>query len=85
MNTIILHIQKGEAGYYRTDMWIIDANDGKQIVKDLNEKLGVTSAQAEAMKAGSMFGWESPAADPKNYDAEGRAIKPRQRDRGEAR
>lgn len=78
-------IQKGESGYYRTDMWIIDANDGKQIVKDLNEKLGVTRAQAEAMKAGSMFGWESPAADPKNYDADGIPIKANHKDRGDAR
>ena len=78
-------IQKGESGYYKTDMWIIDANDGKQIVKDLNEKLGVTKAQAEAMKAGSMFGWEAPAADPKNYDAEGIPIKAKHKDRGDAR
>ena len=78
-------IQKGESGYYRTDMWIKDANDGKQIVKDLNEKLGVTKAQSEAMKAGSMFGWEAPAADPKNYDAEGIPIKAKHKDRGDAR
>ena len=78
-------IQKGESGYYRTDMWIIDANDGKQIVKDLNEKLGVTKAQGEAMKAGSMFGWETPAADPKNYDADGIPIKAKYKDRGDAR
>ena len=78
-------IQKGESGYYKTDMWIIDANDGKQIVKDLNEKLGVTKAQAEAMKAGSMFGWETPAADPKNYDTDGIPIKAKHKDRGDAR
>ena len=78
-------IQKGESGYYRTDMWIKDANDGRQITNELNEKIGVTKAQAEAMKAGSMFGWETPAADPKDYDADGRPIKPKHRDRGDAR
>ena len=78
-------IQKGESGYYRTDMWIKDANDGRQITNELNEKIGVTKAQAEAMKAGSMFGWETPAADPKNYDADGMPIKPKHRDRGDAR
>lgn len=78
-------IQKGESGYYRTDMWIKDANDGRQITNELNEKIGVTKAQAEAMKAGSMFGWETPASDPKNYDADGMPIKPKHRDRGDAR
>lgn len=78
-------IQKAESGYYRTDMWIKGADDGKQIVNELNEKLGVTKAQAEAMKAGSMFGWETPAADPRNYDAEGMPIKPVHKDRGDAR
>lgn len=78
-------IQKAESGYYRTDMWIKGAEDGKQTVNELNEKLGVTKAQAEAMKAGSMFGWETPAADPKNYDADGMPIKPVHKDRGDAR
>ena len=78
-------IQKAESGYYRTDMWIKGADDGKQIVNELNEKLGVTKAQAEAMKTGSMFGWETPAADPGNYNADGMPIKPVQKDRGDAR
>jgi hypothetical protein len=35
-------------------------------VRLFNESLGVTPKQVEAMLAGSMFGWNSPAANPKS-------------------
>lgn len=53
------------------------------MVDEYNGKLGVTKAQEEAMKAGSMFGWNVPGADPKNYDMDGKPMKPK--DRGDAR
>ena len=40
----------------------------------LNKDLGVTYRQVAAMQAGSMFSWNAPAADPKNYDESGRPI-----------
>ncbi|MFR1785686.1 MAG: hypothetical protein ACLSWY_06695 [Ruthenibacterium lactatiformans] len=55
---------------------------------EANEKLGVSRAQAEAMLAGSMFGWQTQAADPCSYDEQGRMKAPKQRtqkERGEAR
>ena len=78
-------LRKGETGYYKTDISLYDAEDAKQFVEDINKKLGVTKAQAEAMKAGSMFGWNVPVADPKNYDAQGLLIKQKIKDRGDAR
>ena len=78
-------IQKGENGYYKTDIPVYDSKDAKALVNERNQTLGVTKAQAEAMKAGSMFGWETPSADPKNYDAEGIPIKEKHKDRGDVR
>ena len=39
----------------------------------------LVGAQAEAMKAGSLLGWDCPAADPKNYNEKGTPIKPKNR------
>jgi hypothetical protein len=80
----VVAIERGKQGYFPTD------NDGdpetaRKAATLLNQKLGVSKAQEAAMAAGSMFGWETPAADPKNYDAEGNALKPRPKDRGDAR
>jgi hypothetical protein len=59
----IIKIVRGETGYYAiTTTYTVD---------QLNAKLGVTPAQREAMVAGSMFGWDAPAANPDNYDERG--------------
>lgn len=72
-------VKKGESGYYRSDLTPVYGEDGKQFVEELNQKGGITKAQEAAMLAGSMFGWQTPAADPKNYDEQGQPIKSRQR------
>ena len=70
-------VKKGESGYYKTDLADGVPSAMKNLVDSMNRKLGVSKAQAEAMKAGSMFGWDTPAADPKSYNENGFPIKPR--------
>lgn len=70
-------VKKGESGYYKTDISAGTPSEQKALVEEYNTQCGITKAQAEAMKAGSMFGWHTPAADPKNYDDNGHLIKPK--------
>lgn len=78
-------VKKGESGYYKTGISFDSPEEGKALVEQYNAKHGVSKAQAVAMSAGSMFGWETPAADPANYDAGGAPVKAKHRDRGDAR
>lgn len=79
----IIIIKRGEKGYFKTDIPVTDKDEARSIVNEYNAKLGVSKAQEEAMKAGSMFGFQVPAADPRNYDAGGNPVMPK--DRGDAR
>lgn len=78
-------VKKGGMGYYRSDLSPVYGESGQEFVDELNRQGGVTKAQAKAMSAGSMFGWSCPAADPKSYDGNGQLLKPKHRDRGDAR
>ena len=81
-NDVII-IKRNEKGYYKTDIPAASKEDARALVDEYNGKLGVTKAQEEAMKTGSMFGWNVPGVDPKNYDMDGKPMKPK--DRGDAR
>lgn len=74
-NTIAI-IKKGCEGYYPTNLGTNDTEKNKALVKLMNAQNNILPNQSEAMKAGSMFGWAVPAADPKNYDKNGIPIKP---------
>lgn len=52
-------------------------------VLEMNRELGVTRQQMEAMKVGSLFGWDVPGADPKSYDEHGALKRTRNADRDE--
>lgn len=60
-----IKITKGESGYHRLP-------DAYQTAEQLNEYFDITPAQAEAMRIGSMFGWEVPGANPERYDENGK-------------
>ena len=81
----LIIIKKGESGYYRTDIDMGSKAENRALADEYNVKLGVSKAQEQAMSAGSMFGWAVPAADPKNYDESGQPIRPKHKDRGDAR
>lgn len=71
----IITITRGENGYTPTGQYPQDGMSPKEAAAALNDAAGITRAQGAAMVAGSMFGWDAPAADPKNYDAKGVPIK----------
>lgn len=64
-------IKKGESGYYRTDIDMGSKEENRAVADEYNAKLGISKAQEQAMSAGSMFGFQVPAADPQNYDDRG--------------
>ena len=77
-------IKHGESGYYRCEYSTEDKAFNREFANDRNANLGVSKAQIEAMLAGSMYGWDVPAADPKSYDENGTLLR-NTKDRGDAR
>lgn len=77
----IVIYKRGETGYYKTDIPYTGKEEARSLVDEYNTKAGVTKAQEAAMAAGSMFGFDVPAADPANYDENGQPIKPKNRNR----
>lgn len=71
----IVIIKRGETGYYQTGIHAKSKAEGMEIVDEYNQKLGLSKAQAAAMEAGSMFGWNVPAADPRSYDQNGKLLR----------
>lgn len=63
-NKVVI-LKKGVSTYFEYD------NTRQLTCDELNESIGVSKAQAAAMKTGSMFGWDVPGANPENYDTNG--------------
>lgn len=66
----LVMVKRGEMGYYPQRQE--NAPWGAENKDHLNERMGVTKAQAKAMEMGSMFGWNTPASNPDNYDENGK-------------
>ncbi len=64
----LICIKRGESGYYPSEWSTSDKERNKELVGELNEQLGVTDSQRQAMEVGSMVGWSVPGADPASYD-----------------
>ena len=62
----LIRIERDVLGYYPEPEY------NKFATADmLNDVLGVSKAEAEAMYVGSMFGWDVPGANPDMYDENG--------------
>ncbi len=67
----LICIQKGKPGYALSEWDTGDPARNCRIADYNNQRLGVTSEQKAAMVHGSLFGWDTPGADPKAYEKHG--------------
>ena len=64
----LICIRRGESGYYPSDWDTGDKEQNVELADKMNEKLGVSPIQRQAMEVGSMCGWDVPGADPAKYE-----------------
>lgn len=60
----LICIKNGEAGYYLSSWSTGSREQNQKIADQCNQQRGITPLQVEAMVNGSMFGWDTLAADP---------------------
>lgn len=56
----LICIKRGETGYYPSEWDTGDKEQNVELANELNEKLGVSPIQRQAMEVGSMAGWGVP-------------------------
>jgi len=68
----MIRIVRYESDYHPCNSAGLSPETVRFKVNDENQLRGVTRAQEEAMLAGSLLGWDTPAAKPWNYDKNGK-------------
>ena len=63
----LIIIQCGERGYYPSEWDTGNREENREIASSHNVRRGITDIQEAAMLAGSMFGWNTPGANPQWY------------------
>lgn len=63
----LIIIKKGESGYYPSEWDTGNREENRDIASSHNESRGISDMQESAMLAGSMFGWDTPGANPQWY------------------
>ena len=65
----LIFVMKGRSGYWPASA--VGIVDETLTAEKWNTAHGISKAESEAMLAGSLWGWNIPAADPASYDADG--------------
>jgi len=68
----MIRIVRGESGCHPCNSAGLSPETVRFKVNDENQLRHITRAQEEAMLAGSLFGWDTPAAKPWHYDQNGK-------------
>lgn len=68
----LISISQYEKGYSRCNSSKPNPEENRLFADTSNKIFGITRAQEAAMLAGSMFGWEVPAARPWKYEKDGK-------------
>ena len=63
----LIIIRCGERGYYPSEWDTGNREENREIASSHNVRRGITDIQEAAMLAGSMFGWNTPGANPQWY------------------
>ena len=66
-----IRIRFGEDRYEDFPQYGADQTANRQYAEDQNAPFGITPQQMAAMENGAIYGWDTPIADPNNYDEGG--------------
>ena len=66
-----MRIRYGNNSFENFPQYGQNREKNKRYAAEQNKTLKVTKAQQAAMEGGVIYGWDTPAADPRNYDESG--------------